>query len=168
MPISMYQASVPVFQRTLNALSAILDKAVAHALQERIDAATLLTARLAPDMLPFTSQVQIATDHAKGAAARLAGREVPKYPDTEQTFDELKARIAKTLDFIGSVPAAEIDGSEEREIALTIGGNPRTFKGQPYLLHFALPNFYFHVTTAYDLLRHKGVPIGKRDFIGGV
>ncbi|HEX9904280.1 MAG TPA: DUF1993 domain-containing protein [Propylenella sp.] len=168
MPISMYQASVPVFQRTLNALSAILDKAVAHALQERIDAATLLTARLAPDMLPFTSQVQIATDHAKGAAARLAGREVPKYPDTEQTFDELKARIAKTLDFIGSVPAAEIDGSEEREIALTIGGNPRTFKGQPYLLHFALPNFYFHVTTAYDLLRHNGVRIGKRDFIGGV
>jgi len=168
MPISMYQASVPVFQRTLNALSAILDKAVAHALRERIDAATLLTARLAPDMLPFTSQVQIATDHAKGVAARLAGREVPKYPDTEQTFDELKARIAKTLDFIGSVPAAEIDGSEEREIALTIGGNPRTFKGQPYLLHFALPNFYFHVTTAYDLLRHKGVPLGKRDFIGGV
>ena len=168
MPISMYQASVPVFQRTLNALSAILDKAVAHALQERIDAATLLTARLAPDMLPFTSQVQIATDHAKGVAARLAGREVPKYPDTEKTFDELKTRIAKTLDFIGSVPAAEIDGSEEREIALTIGGNPRTFKGQPYLLHFALPNFYFHVTTAYDLLRHNGVRIGKRDFIGGV
>ena len=117
-------------------------------------------------MLPFTSQVQIATDHAKGAAARLAGREVPKYPDTEQTFDELKARIARTLDFIGSVPAAEIDGSEEREITLTIGGNPRTFKGQPYLLHFALPNFFFHVTTAYDLLRHNGVPIGKRDLIG--
>jgi hypothetical protein len=110
--------------------------------------------------------VQIATDHAKGAVARLSGREVPKFDDTETTFEELKARIAKTLAFIKSVPAGEIDGSEAREITLTIGGNPRSFSGQQYLLHFALPNFFFHTTTAYDILRHKGVELGKRDFIG--
>lgn len=166
MPLSMHQAAVPGFTRMLNALSSILDKAAAHAGSSGADPATLLQARLAPDMFPLVRQVQIATDHAKGATARLAGREAPKFEDTEATFDELKARIAKTIDFVGSVPASEIDGSEDRQITLTIGGNPMTFAGRVYLLHFALPNFYFHMTTAYDILRHEGVPLGKRDFMG--
>jgi hypothetical protein len=161
--LSMYQASVPVFLQMLKALSAILDKAGAAA-----DPQELVGARLAPDMFPLARQVQIATDHAKGAAARLAGREVPKFDDDETSFEALKARIAKTIDFVRSVPAAEIEGSEEREVSLTIGGQPMTFTGQRYLLHFALPNFFFHVTTAYDILRHKGLPIGKRDFMGPV
>jgi hypothetical protein len=165
MPLSLSQASVPVFKQMLTGLSAILDKAAEHCRAGATDPAEMIGARLAPDMFPFSRQVQIATDHAKGAAARLSGREVPKYDDTEATFDQLKARIAKTLDFIESVPASEIDGSEEREITLTVGGQPRSFTGQRYLIHFALPNFYFHVTTAYDILRHKGVPLGKRDYI---
>jgi hypothetical protein len=161
--LSMYQASVPVFLQMLKALSAILDKAGAAA-----DPQELVGARLAPDMFPLARQVQIATDHAKGAAARLAGREVPKFDDDETSFEALKARIAKTIDFVRSVPPAEIEGSEERDVSLTIGGQPMTFTGQRYLLHFALPNFFFHVTTAYDILRHKGLPIGKRDFMGPV
>src|SRR5687767_10539335 len=111
-------------------------------------------------------QVQIATDHAKGAAARLAGREVPKFPDNETSFDELKTRIARVMGFVSSVEVAEIDGSENRDITLNVAGKPTTFTGQHYLIHSALPNFYFHVTTAYDILRHKGVPLGKRDFLG--
>jgi hypothetical protein len=150
----------------LTALSAVLDKAAEHAQANGIAEAELVEARLAPDMFPLSRQVQIATDHAKGATARLSGRDIPKYEDTERTIDELKARIAKTLDFVSSVEAAEIEGSEDRQVTLTIGGKPRTFGGQRYLLHFALPNFYFHVTTAYDILRHKGVPLGKRDFMG--
>ena len=117
-------------------------------------------------MFPFSRQVQIASDHAKGATARLSGRENPKYEDTEQTFDELKERIAKTLAFIKSVPAAEIDGSENKELTIPIGGQPRTLKGQTYLLHNALPNFFFHVTAAYAILRHNGVEVGKRDYMG--
>ena len=166
MAMSMYQASMPGFLRTLRALSAILDKAAEHCRGKNADPAELIGARLAPDMFPFSRQVQIMTDHAKGAAARLSGRDNPKYEDTESTFADLKARIAKTVAFVESVPAAEIDGSEERDVTLTIGGKPRTFKGQHYLVHFALPNFYFHATTAYDILRHKGVEVGKRDFIG--
>ena len=166
MAISMYQASVPAFLHMLKALSAVLDKGAAHAGATGIDPAELIKARLAPDMLPLSSQVQIASDNAKGATGRLSGREIPKFEDFESTFDELKARIAKTVDFISSVGAGEIDGSEEKEIVLTIGGNPMTFTGQSYLINFALPNFYFHVTTAYDILRHKGVPIGKRDYMG--
>jgi hypothetical protein len=162
----MYQASVPAVLQMLNALSAILDKAAAHAKEKGIAASEFIEARLAPDMLPFVSQVRIATDHAKGMTARLAGRDVPKYEDTESTFDELKARIAKTIAFVKSVPASEIDGSEEREVTLTLRSGPISFTGQRYLVHFALPNFYFHVTTAYDILRHKGVEIGKRDFLG--
>jgi uncharacterized protein len=168
MPLSMYQASVPVFLQMLTSLSAILDKAAQHAGAHGSNPAEFITARLAPDMFPLSRQVQIATDHAKGAAARLAGREIPKFEDTESTFDELKARIAKVMDFISSVEVSEIDGSEEREITLNIAGQPRTYAGQHYLLHSALPNFYFHVTTAYDILRHKGVPLGKRDFTGAV
>jgi hypothetical protein len=166
MPLSMSQASQPVFLQMLTALSANLDKAAAHCAAKGIGPSDLVSARLAPDMFPVSRQVQIATDHAKGATARLSGRENPKYEDTESTFEELKARIAKTLAFVNSVPASEIDGSEEKEITITVGGQPRTLKGQRYLLGNALPNFFFHVTTAYDILRHKGVEVGKRDYMG--
>ena len=166
MTISMYQASIPAFIRILNNLSAILDKAAAHAEAKKIDLAVFVNARLAPDMFPLSRQIQIATDGVKGCAARLAGVEVPGYPDTESTFPELKARIAKTIDFLKSFKPAQIDGSEEKKIALKVGGQELTFLGQPYLLTFVIPNFYFHVTTAYDILRHNGVDIGKRDFLG--
>lgn len=166
MALSMSQASVPVVAQMLNALSALLDKAAEHGRTAGIDPTELTTARLASDMLPFARQVQLASDHAKGIAARLSGRENPKYEDTEATFEELKARLAKTLAFVKSVPASEIDGSEQREVTLTVAGQPRSFTGERYLLHYALPNFFFHVTTAYAILRHKGVAIGKRDFMG--
>ena len=166
MTISMYQASAPRFVNILKNLSAILDKAQAHAEARKIDAAALTAFRLYPDMLPLTRQVQIACDAAKGAVARLAGVEVPKHEDTEQTFAELKARIAKTVAFIKTIKPAQIDGTEDREIALKIGGNDMKFKGMQYLLGFAVPNFYFHVTTAYDILRHNGVEIGKKDYLG--
>src|SRR3954466_1002042 len=166
MTISMYQASAPRFANTLRNLSAILDKAEAHCAAKKIDAAALTGFRLYPDMFPFTRQVQVACDTAKGAVARLAGAEIPKHEDTEQTFAELKARINKTLDFIESVSAAKIDGSEEREIVLAMRSGERRFKGMQYLLGHAYPNFYFHVTTAYNILRHNGVEIGKADFIG--
>lgn len=166
MPLSMSQASIPVFTQQLTTLSAIIDKVVEHCRAKGIDPAELIGAQLAPDMFPLSRQVQIASDHAKGATARLSGRENPKYEDTEQTFDELKARIAKTLAFIKSVPSAEIDGSENKELTIPIGGQPRTLKGQTYLLHNALPNFFFHVTAAYAILRHKGVEVGKRDYMG--
>ena len=162
----MYQASVPAFLQMLNALSAVLDKGVAYARSRGMDPATLAQARLAPDMLPLAAQVQIATDHAKGATARLAGREAPKFEDNETSFEDLKARIAKTVAFVEGVPENEMDGSEDRTISLTIAGNPMTFTGRVYLFQFAVPNFYFHVTTAYDILRQNGVPIGKRDFMG--
>lgn len=166
MQLSMYQASVPAFQQMLTALSAILDRASAHAQSHGTNPAEFITARLAPDMFPLSRQVQIATDHAKGAAARLSGREVPKFEDTETTFDELKARIAKVMDFVNSIEVSEIDGSEEREIIVPLRTRTLNLTGQRYLFHFALPNFYFHVTTAYDILRHKGVPLGKSDFMG--
>jgi hypothetical protein len=168
MPLSMSQASVPVFTRMLTNLAAILTKAEVHAGVKRIDPSVFISARLAPDMLPLTSQIQIACDSAKGAAARLAGVEIPSFPDTETTFPELQARIAKTLDFIKSVPAAQIDGSEEKVIKLKIRGREVEFKGQFFLQHFAMANFYFHITTAYDILRHNGVEIGKQDFLGAV
>jgi uncharacterized protein len=165
MTLSMYQASVPPFLQTLNALSAILDKGAASASARKIDPSVLLGARLYPDMFPFTRQVQVAADFAKNSAARLAGVEAPKWEDTEASFDELKARVAKTIDYVKSFSAAQIDGSEERDITLPLGGKPMTFKGQRYLINFALPNFYFHATTAYDILRHNGVDVGKRDFL---
>jgi hypothetical protein len=167
MTISMYQASAPRFIHTLNALSAILDKAQAHAELRKIDPQVLTSFRLYPDMLPMTRQVQIATDSAKGCLARLAGVEIPKYEDTEQTFTELKARIAKTVAFLGTFKPEQIDGTEGKDILLKIGGNDMTFKGMAYLLGFAYPNFYFHVTTAYNMLRHNGVEIGKKDYLGG-
>jgi len=166
MTMSMYQASVPVFMQMLGALSAVLDKASAHTAARKIDPAALLQARLYPDMFPFTRQVQLACDFAKNATARLAGVEAPKMPDDEKSFDELKARVAKTLDYLKTFKPEQIDGSEERDVTVPIAGQPTTFKGQRYLLGSALPNFFFHVTTAYDLLRHNGVEVGKRDFIG--
>jgi hypothetical protein len=167
MPLSIYQSSIPRFTHTLNSLSVILDKAVAHAEAKKIKPEALTTFRLYPDMLPFTSQIQIACDAAKGVVARLAGVEVPKHEDTEVTFADLKARIAKTIAFIESIKPAQIDGSEEKQITLKIGGSDMAFKGVDYLQAFALPNFYFHVATAYNILRHNGVEIGKRDFLGG-
>jgi uncharacterized protein len=168
MSLSMHQASIPAFVQMLNSLSAILDKAEAHAENRKIDPEVLLNYRLAPDMLPFVRQSQIAADLAKGAAARLAGVEVPKHDDTEKTFADLKARLAKTVAFVQSFKPSEIDGSEDRDIRLTLGEHTMSFKGQPYLVHFVLPNFYFHCTTAYDILRHGGVELGKRDFIGAI
>jgi hypothetical protein len=168
MPLSMHQASIPAFVQMLNNLSAILDKAEAHAANRKIDPEILLNYRLAPDMLPFVRQIQIAADLAKGAAARLAGVEVPKHDDTEKTFADLKARLAKTAAFVQSLKPTEIDGSEDRHISLELGEHTMSFKGQPYLVHFVMPNFYFHCTTAYDILRHCGVELGKRDFIGTI
>jgi hypothetical protein len=166
MAISMSQASIPAFIRMLTSLSAILDKAAQHATSRKIDPAVLLATRLFPDMLPLTKQVQLACDFAKGGAARLAGVEPPKFPDEEKTIDELKARIARTIDFVKGVQASQIDGSESRDIALPLGGQTYHFKGQGYLLNMVLPNFYFHTTTAYAILRHCGIELGKRDFIG--
>jgi hypothetical protein len=162
----MYQASVPVLLQMLNGLSKNLHKAADHAVARKIDPAALLGARLFPDMFNLVKQVQLATDFAKGAGARLAGIEVPKYPDTEASFEELQERIAKTIAFLKSLTPGQIDGSEARDVTLTMGGKPVTFKGQQYLLSSALPNFFFHVTTAYGLLRHNGVEVGKRDFMG--
>ncbi len=166
MTLSMYQASAPRFLNTLKNLSAILDKAKAHAAARKIDELALTGARLYPDMLPMTSQIQIACDTAKGAVARLAGVEVPKHEDTEKTFDELKARIAKTAAFIETCKPAQIDGSEAKTIELKLGRLEVKWNGLQYLCGFALPNFYFHATTAYDILRHNGVELGKRDYIG--
>ncbi|MFI4939838.1 MAG: DUF1993 family protein [Burkholderiales bacterium] len=166
MTISMYQISSPVFTRILQNLSAILGKAAAHAEAKKIDPSVFINARLAPDMLPFARQIQIATDAVKGCVARLAGIEIPSYADTESTFPELQARIAKTQDFVKSVSATQIDGSEDRTVTLTLRGSEMQFLGLPYLLNFVLPNFYFHVTTAYAILRHNGVEIGKTDFLG--
>jgi len=166
MSISMYQASAPRFARLLRNLSAILAKAQAHADAKKLDAAALTGYRLFPDMFPLTRQVQIACDTAKGAVARLAGMEPPKHEDTEQSFADLQARIAKTLDFVESVKADKIDGSETREVVLKMRAGELRLKGLDYLLSHAYPNFYFHVTTAYNILRHNGVEIGKRDFVG--
>jgi hypothetical protein len=166
MTISMYAASVPVFKQMLGSLSDLLDKAEAHATAKKIDPNALLQARLFPDMFPLIRQIMIASDFAKGACARLAGAEVPKYEDTEQNFSELKARIAKTLAFIDTLPSAQIDGSEERDISTSAGPNSKSFKGQRYLLHYALPQFFFHATTAYAILRHNGIEVGKKDFMG--
>jgi hypothetical protein len=162
----MYQASVPVFVRGLENLSAILAKGAAHAETKKIDPAVFINARLAPDMLALARQVQIASDAAKGCTARLAGAEVPSYPDTESTFPELESRIAKTIAFVKGFNAAQIDGSEDRTVTLKVRGEDKKFRGQDYLLKLSLPNFFFHVTTAYDILRHNGVEVGKTDYLG--
>jgi hypothetical protein len=162
----MYQASVPVFTHGLDNLNAILEKAASFAESKKIDPSVLVNARLAPDMFPLARQIQIATDGAKGGVARLAGIEIPSYPDTETTLDELRARVSKTKEFVGSLTAAQIDGSEDRDIMLKVGGRELSFKGQAYLLSFVIPNFYFHSTTTYAILRHNGVELGKMDFLG--
>jgi hypothetical protein len=162
----MYQASVPVFSRMLENLSAILAKGAAHAEAKKIDPAIFINARLAPDMFALARQVQIASDAAKGCVARLAGAEVPSYPDTESTFPELEARVAKTIAFVKGFTAAQVDGSEERAVTLKIRGEDVKFRGQDYLFKLALPNFFFHVTTTYDILRHNGVEVGKLDYLG--
>lgn len=166
MPVSMSHLSTPAFERGLNALSAILHKAEAHASAKKIDEAVFMQARLAPDMRPLTAQIQMASDSAKGAVARLAGQDVPSFADDETTFAALQERIAKTLAAIRAVPAAAIDGSETRTVTLKTRTGSQDFDGQTYLLGFALPNFYFHVTTAYAILRHNGVELGKLDYIG--
>ena len=166
MTISMYQASVPRFVNVLGNLSAILDKAQAHIDAKKIADATLTSLRLFPDMLPLTSQVQIACDTAKGLVARLAGVDIPAFEDNEKTIAELKARIAKTIAFIQTVTPAQIDGTEDKAIVTKRGEKETHYKGMHFLLGHAVPNVYFHVTTAYNILRHNGVEIGKRDFLG--
>ena len=165
MAFSMSRASIPVFEIGLNALSANLDKAAAFAAAKKIDSAVLVSTRLAPDMFPLSRQVQIATDQAKNGSARLAGVEAPKYEDNETTIDQLKARIAKTVAYIKTLDARQIDGAADRQINFPVGPNKGQMKGDDYLNHFVLPNFYFHITTAYDILRHCGVEVGKRDFL---
>lgn len=168
MTISMYQASVPIFKQLLNSLSAVLIKAEEHTKTKNMLPETLLQASLYPDMFNLTRQVQIATDFAKGVSARLAGFDVPSYADNEfSSFDELQERIAKIIDFLSSISPDEIDNSEEREIITRPGtAKEKRFTGQDYLLHYGLPQFFFHVTTAYDILRSKGIEIGKRDYMG--
>ncbi len=166
MTFSIYDASVPVFRQMLGSLSSLLQKADAHAVANCMDVNDLLTATLAPDMFSFTRQIQIACDHAKGCAARLAGIENPKFEDTEKTVAELQERIRKTLEFVNSVRQEQFAGAEDRDIKLVFPWATYDFKGSRYLTYWALPNFFFHATTAYDLLRYKGVPVGKADFLG--
>jgi uncharacterized protein len=167
MSISMYTASVPVFTKTLGNMLRWLDKANAHAQAHKFDPAVYLTLRLYPDMLPLPAQIRIASDAAKGCAARLAGEDVPVFEDNETTLDELSERIRRTLAYLETVSAKDIDGSEDREIVIPARNRePRHFKGEYYLKHWALPNFFFHATTLYALLRHNGVELGKADFLG--
>jgi hypothetical protein len=168
MSISLYQSSVPVFERALTALSGVLDKAAAHAATGKFDPAIYLTTRLRPDMFAFSRQVQSACDQAKNGTARLAGTEPPRFDDKEASLDELNARINATLAFLKSVDPKAVDASGDREIVFPVGPNKMKMKGADYLLHFVLPNFYFHLTAAYVLLRYNGVGIGKRDFLGSI
>lgn len=168
MTLTMHNASAPAFIQLLTALIGILDKAEAHVTARKIEPQAILSARLFPDMFTFTRQVQLTSDFAKGAVARLAGVDVPAFPDNEVTFAELKARLKRTIEFIQSIKPEAFAGAETRDVTIRIAGNPVTFKGQPYLVHFALPNFYFHLTSAYAILRQSGVDLGKRDFVGSV
>lgn len=167
MSLTMHNSSVPVFVRMFTNMLTWLDKAQAHAETRKFDTANYLGLRLAPDMLPFTKQIQIAADMAKGCVSRLAGVDVPKWDDNETTLDALRERIRKTLDYVQSIPAAQIDGSEGREVLLpTRVGDPLRFAGETYLKHYVLPNLYFHTSMAYALLRQAGVELGKRDYLG--
>lgn len=168
MPLSMHQASTPVFLRGLTVLSNLLAIGRTHAVDAGIDPARLLEARLAPDMMPLVAQIQRASDASKFTVARLTGVAAPAFDDRETTFDELQARIDATRAYIASVPAAAFEGSERREVVIKAGTFEKTFRGEDYLLGFALPNFYFHVTTAYGILRAQGVALGKRDFLGAL
>ena len=166
MSLSLYDLSVPVFSHSLNALVEVLKKAEAHAEAKKIEPSVFLSARLAPDMFALTRQVQLAADFAKGGSARIAGVDVPSYADTEATFADLYARIEKTVAFITSIPEEKFDGAESRDIVVPMRPEPKTFNALTYLRHGALANFFFHTTTTYDILRHNGVEIGKRDFLG--
>ena len=166
MPLSLHQVTVPVFAKTLSNLKAVLDKAKAHALEHKIEEAVYINARLYPDMLALSRQVQIATDIARGAAARLAGVEPPTYEDKEQSFDDLAARVQRTIDYMTGLDVKAFDDAATREITRPIRGQPHTFTGANYLLQFATPNVYFHTATAYAILRHNGVPLGKADYLG--
>jgi hypothetical protein len=168
MTMSLHASTVPVFEQLLSALDGILDKAVAHAAARKIDPAALLTSRLRPDMLPLVAQIQIACDNAKNITGRLAGAQPPRFEDNEATFEEIKARIKKTLDYLRSVSAEDVNAGADREIVFPLGPNKMKMKGVNYVFHFALPNFFFHLTTAYDILRYSGVDIGKRDYMGAV
>jgi hypothetical protein len=166
MPLSMYQASIPVFVRGFAVLSKLLEKGEAYAAETGIDPTTIVAARLAPDMLPLSGQIQRASDTSKISVERLSGLSAPRFEDTESTFHELQNRIAGTAAYLNSVTAALMEGSEEREITRSFGSFQKTFAGDEYLLSFALPNFFFHVTTAYDILRHAGVKLNKLDYFG--
>ena len=168
MSISIHQATVASYEVSLKAFLAILDKAAAHAVARKFDPSVYLTLRLRPDMLAFSRQVQIFCDNAKNSTARLAGVEAPRFEDTEASLDELKARIQKPLDVLATVKAADLEAGANREIVFPVGPNKMQMQGANYLLHWALPNFYFHLTTAYGLLRYAGVDVGKRDFLGAV
>ena len=168
MPLSLYQSSVPVFERSLTAFLSILDKAEAHAKARSFDPANYLSVRLAPDMWPFVRQVQAFCDHAKNAPFRLAGAQPPAIENTETTFADLRARIEATLAHLKSVDAKEVDSAADRDVVFPARSEQDENAGADYLLHFVLPNFYFHLTTAYDILRAAGVEIGKRDFLGVV
>ena len=165
--MNLYDASVPVFTHFLRSLSVILKKAETHCAAKKIDPAVILGARLFPDMFALTRQVQIASDAAKGAGARLTGTPVPSWPDEERTFDELQARIARTIDFLASLKREQFDGAGGRDIAIKAGGRELNFKGFAYLETYAKPNFFFHLTTAYAILRHNGIELGKPDFLAG-
>jgi len=168
MTISMHATTAPIYQTMLRNLSKWLDKAVAHAQAKGFDPDTLLTARLAPDMLPLRNQIQIACDSAKFGLSRLAGTDAPKFDDKEQTVAQLQERIAATLAYVASVPASALDGSEDKSVSVPVRGrDPLQFTGEQYARHYALPNFFFHVTTAYALLRHNGVELGKGDYLRG-
>lgn len=166
MAVSMYQISVPVFVRMLNNLATILDKAATHCTERQIEPAALINFRLYPNMFALVRQVQVAADAAKNVCAHLAGAEPPRFENTEQTFAELVERINKTIEYVNGFTPAQIDGTEENEISITRGKTTVTYRGQDYLLNRALPNMYFHITTAYDILRHNGVELGKKDYLG--
>jgi hypothetical protein len=164
----MYTLSAPVFVRMLRNLETVLDKGAAHAAARKIDPAVLVNARLFPDMFPLSTQVRIAGDFAKGAVARLTGNEPPKYEDNETSFEDLKARVAKTVTYVETFKPEQFADAATRTVTMKMRGEDKSFDGTTYLANIVLPNFYFHITTAYDILRHSGVELGKRDFIGPV
>ncbi len=168
MSISMHSASVPIFVRMLGNMNTWLDKAEAHAKEKKFESSVYLSARLAPDMLPFTAQIQIACDAAKFCMSRISGVEAPKFEDNEATLADLRERVRKTIDYVSSVPADAIDGTDAKDITVPRRAGPMTMKGETYLKQFVLPNFFFHVTTVYALLRHNGVDLGKADYLGAL
>ena len=168
MALSIFQSSIPVFIKALNNLKVVLEKGASHAQSKKIDEAVLLQSRLYPDMLPLTAQVQIAADMARGGADRLAGAEPQSWDDNEKTFADLVARVDRTIEYVKAYKANQFDGADARQVTRKLRGQPRTFTGANYLQQFVVPNLYFHVTTAYDILRHNGVELGKNDFLGSL